>query len=495
MKRFRLNFLRHNKIARKLTLYFAAALLAFAVLIGSVFFFLFQQHTIKIAEEQLERRASGIAETMANYIEGSQEREFPPPDRMRFANYIHNLSELAMADVWIVDSNLNIFTPAEAPGKDFRFSSLPPNAEKLIRSAFSGTTTVSESFNSVLTAKALTVGTPIVNSDGETVGVVLLHSPISGTEAAAREGSLILLISISVALGISIALAVVFSLTFTKPLKIMKQTALQLAEGDYTVKTNIRQKDEIGELAHILDGLSVRLLKASQESEKLEAVRREYVANISHELKTPITVIRGSLEALCDGIITEPEMVKEYHDQMLAESKGLQRLVGDLLDLSRLQNVDFAIEMTRVNLCEVLADIDRSCKNLAQDKRVEVRLSMPEQPCMVTGDYGRLRQLFMIIADNAVKFSHPGGEVHIRMRAENEKIRLTITDRGKGIAPEELAHIFERFYKTKSPENVSGTGLGLAIAKEIALRHNALLSADSSEREGTVFTLVFLAEK
>ncbi|MPN49112.1 Signal transduction histidine-protein kinase BaeS [bioreactor metagenome] len=130
-------------------------------------------------------------------------------------------------------------------------------------------------------------------------------------------------------------LSIAFSFGFTKPLNRMKQTALLLAKGDYTAKTDIHQKDEIGELALNLDVLSDRLDAETRESEKLHQLRRDFVANISHELRTPVTVLRGSLEALCEEVVSDPEQVKNYHRQMLKESIYLQRLVNDLLDLSR----------------------------------------------------------------------------------------------------------------------------------------------------------------
>lgn len=127
----------------------------------------------------------------------------------------------------------------------------------------------------------------------------------------------------------------------------MKKIAERLAERDYSARTNIKQNDEIGELARTLDILAERLELADAESQKLEKLRREFIANISHELRTPVTVIRGSLEALRDGVVTEKADVEEFHEQMYKESLFLQRLINDLLDLSRLQNTDFPIENHR----------------------------------------------------------------------------------------------------------------------------------------------------
>ena len=260
-----------------------------------------------------------------------------------------------------------------------------------------------------------------------------------------------------------------------------------LAAGNYTAKTGVQQRDEIGELAATIDILSERLDLASRESERLNKLRRDFVANISHELRTPVTVIRGSLEALCDEVVTDPEQVKSYHRQMLNESMFLQRLVNDLLDLSRLQNTDFKIEMEKISLCDVLSDVVRSARHMAQNKNIEIRQEHDAQMCTAFGDYGRLRQMFLIILDNAIKFSPQGGVVTVSLKDKT----VSISDNGIGIAQEDLPYIFDRFYQVKSEKNKNGTGLGLAIAKQIADRHNIHVIVNSRQNEGTAFQFQF----
>lgn len=285
----------------------------------------------------------------------------------------------------------------------------------------------------------------------------------------------------------SFLLSLVFSLSFTKPLATMKKTALQITNGEYTAKTNIKQDDEIGELANTLDILAGRLDEASRESEKLETMRREFIANISHELKTPITVIRGSLEALVDKVVTDDSKVEEYHMQMLNESKYLQRLVGDLLELSKLQSMDFVIEKNEISICDVIEDVTRSAGHLAKKEGVKIIFIKKIDDCKIIGDYGRIRQMIMIILDNAIKFSPRNETVHIVL----ENGRLSIKDNGVGISAEHLPYIFERFYKSRSEKNKIGTGLGLAIAKKIADRHDIELRVKSIEGEGTIFIFVW----
>lgn len=474
-----------NKIVYKLVAYFTAALLIFAIAISGIFFSLFRSHTIELHKEELKQRAIKISETLSSL--GNNGTGMGMGRGGGYGAYVRFLSDIAMSDVWIVDENLDILTGGMMHPNVNTTAQLPPDAGEIVAEVFDGNTEFSESFSSVLDTPTLTVGTPI-KRDGAVIGAVLLHAPVQGIDTAISKGFTLLMISMGIALLIAIMLSIGFSITFTRPLKQMNTAAIRLAAGDYTIKTDIRQRDEIGTLAGNLDILSERLDQSSRESERMEQMRRDFVANVSHELKTPITVIRGSLEALRDGVVTGEAQVREYYEQMLGESKNLQRLVGDLLDLSRLQNTDFQLEMGNISLCDVVSDAVRSARGLAQQKGVELILENNGAGCTVWGDYGRLRQMILIIVDNAIKFSPRDGRVYITLSQDGD-ITLSIRDQGKGIPQRDLPYIFDRFYKTKSPENETGTGLGLAIAKEIALRHGAKLQAFSEEGRGSEFVL------
>lgn len=469
----------NNKIALKLSLSFALALIIFSIIISGVFLVLFKQYTVDLHKTQLQNYAQSLAQSL------SSGRRY---NGMGYGAHLYFSSEIMGYNVWIVDENMNVITPRNMQHHkmmhaNYTFSELPPNASEVIREVFQDKTVFSEGFSDVLSQLTLTVGVPIKDANGKVWGAVLLHSPVEGTTDGIYQGLMILGISIILALIIVLALAILFSYFFTKPLTKMKSVAMQLAEGNYQAKCNIKQKDEVGELANVMDLLAGRLDEASKESLKLEQMRKDFVSNISHELRTPVTVIRGSLEALCDKIITDPNQIDEYHLQMLNEAKFLQRLVGDLLDLSRLQNPDFAIEKQELNLNDVISDVVRSARQIAKNKNININIDLENPNLKISGDYGRLRQMFLIILDNAIKFSFENNKVDVLVKNDT----IIIRDYGIGINEKDLPHIFDRFYKTHGEHNKVGTGLGLAIAKQIAERHNIELIAQNNFDGGAKF--------
>jgi len=470
-----------KKIVWKLVASFAAVLLLYTAILGTVFVSMFRKHTIAINRSSMEKRAVSIAETLALYESGEgevQQYGMGMGHHMMggYGAYLRFLDQVAMATVWIVDNDRNLISAGHdgvTSGEE-----LPENAEKIISRVLEGEITYGEEFSGLLNAPTLTVGVPIRTADGIS-GAVLLHSPVSGVNEAVLQGLFALAAGAVIALVLAGMAAVWQSYRFTNPLRRMSDAAGCLAEGDYTAKTGVNQADEFGQLAQTIDLLSERLTEARKQQEALDKMKQDFVANVSHELRTPVAVLRGSLEVLRDETINTPEEIREYYDQMLAESRHLERLVNDLLDLSRLQDDQFSLKMDEVNLCDVLRDTQRSIRRSAKEKELQFLVNCPLEECIVNGDYGRLRQLILILLDNAVKFCKQQGTVELTLEKEKEGCLITVTNDGEEIPSEAIPHLFDRFYKTNSFQNHSGTGLGLAIAKQIADRHHAQIRVES----------------
>ena len=218
---------------------------------------------------------------------------------------------------------------------------------------------------------------------------------------------------------------------------------------------------------------------------------RDFLSSVAHELRTPVAVIRGSLEALCDGVVCGNDQVEEYHHQMLSESIYLQRLVNDLLEYSRLQNREFEILKEKMNVCDLISDVCRSIRQIADSKQILISREEEVSLYCIEGDYERLRQMLIVVLDNAVKFSEPGGRVTVRNRLEDGRLVIEISDTGCGISEENIKDIFLRFHRSVSDKNRTGSGLGLAIAKEIASRHDTEIKVISEVGKGTTFSFIF----
>lgn len=471
-----------STIRRRLLIYFTAALLLYALVVGAVFLPLLRNQAMADYRSYMESQAASIAESVSSFMDGSA----ATPGKNNggaggYGAYLRFVDDISMADVWIIDSEMNLVT-GNNQTQTLDFGSLPENAGEVIRNAFEGTTSFSDGFGSVFDAPTLTLGMPI--RSGETIlGVVLLHAPVAGIQDATWKS--LGLLGVSTLAGLFLAVLLVFYLasSFTRPIKTIKRTAMDLSESRLDARTNLSDEGEIGELAGALDDLGAKLEAADAQSKELDQLRRDFVANVSHELNTPVTVLRGSLEALQDGIVTDPDQVRTYYGNLLRETLSLQRLVRDLLELSRLQSTGFAISPEALDLAAPLGDAVQSVRALAEAKGIPLNYQSDGAPHPFLGDYGRLRQMFLTVLDNAVKYSGPGQTVDVELRGDAVAIR----DQGPGIPPQDLPHLFDRFYRARTGNQSEGSGLGLAIAKEIADRHGFAVTVESTPGQGTAF--------
>lgn len=233
-----------------------------------------------------------------------------------------------------------------------------------------------------------------------------------------------------------------------------------------------------------------RKSKKNTVSDRLEAERDRFLSDVAHELKTPLTVIRGCAEVLGDGAVSE-ELFPEYCRRILEETEAMSRLVSDLLDVSRLRAGRIRFEPRDVSLEYLAQSVCESLGIPAEKKGVKVvfeaRASLP----VLSLDYDRIRQLLVILTDNAVKHTPAEGTVTVSLDRVGGRVLLRVSDTGHGIAPEDLPYVFERFYKADASRGglPAGSGIGLSIARQIARLHDGEISVESRENAGTCFTV------
>lgn len=231
--------------------------------------------------------------------------------------------------------------------------------------------------------------------------------------------------------------------------------------------------------------------KSKGETTPVADPRDRGLSEVAHELKTPLTVIRGSVEALADGAVPA-EMTSEFYARILRETDGMTKLINDLLEATR-EGDKFRFDPQKTDLSDLVTAVCGDLSPVAEKKGVLLTCNVQKRPLTATVDPDRFGQLTVIFLDNAIKHTAPGGRVTLTVEQKGKRILLRIADTGSGIAPEDLPHIFDRFYKAP-PERgglATGSGIGLAVAKKIADLHHAVIDVESKPGKGTRFTVSF----
>lgn len=479
----------YQKLLFQLFLYFAFVVCMFAVILSLMYMRLYSENTINSFRISLANKATRISQKVSIY---ARER-----DTSGFTAYYEAIGSFfnqeEKTDIYII-SNPNSSNRLDDDFTNYNSDSLnseelPEATLKVLEAAFQGKSASNTGYDEIYCRQVVRVAVPIVDVLGNVSGAIMIMSVPQDQQLVDNSIKYIIISSIS-ALIISFIVSLFIARKFTGPISAMRKVALKLSEGDFEAKTNIHRGGEIGELAKTIDVLSVKLKENEEIRNNMEQTRRDFFANVSHELRTPITVIRGYSEMLADGVCTKEEKKMQYYERMRNECQSMERLVGDLLTLSKMQNPDFEIEKEPVNIVQIFQDIIRGIHVVAAKKNILIEIKYNKDCILMLGDYDRLRQMFLIILDNAIKFSNENSHIEISLD-EHTKITVSVTDHGIGISPEELPFIFEKFYKSKLRQNAQGSGLGLVIASQIAKKHNGEIKVESELEKGTTFTFSF----
>ncbi len=473
---------KYNRLFMKTYISFAAVITVFALLLGVLYMRMYEEATIENYEQQLTKKAQAISKRCSTYFQDHQASEWWA--------YLIMLSELEGTEIWSVSNPDASYPLISSMSIGLEDESLTTEYVEMARIAFGGQVEIRTQFSSYHECDIVTVCVPVQGINGEVAGAILLNSQVESQKEIVNSSWYMILMSGMVALMISFVIAIPFARSMAQPITSMRSTAMELAAGNYEAETGIVRYDEIGELATTIDFLADKLAENEVERKNMEQMRMDFFANVSHELRTPITVVRGYTESLVDGVVSDEERRQQYYARMLSECQSMERLVGDLLLLSKMQNPDFLVEKEPVTLQQVFNDLKRTAGVIADEKNIEIVVKQPDTPCVMMADYVRLRQMFVVIVDNAIKFSRENSSVYITME-EDKNIRVSIRDEGIGISEEELPNIFEKFYKSKLRQNAKGSGLGLAIARQICLKHDGTINVESKMGEGTTFTFTF----
>ncbi len=452
----------------RLTALFVAVVLVFGLVSIGLAVRLFQDVTRKQSVEELRREATGLAALYAESALRSSDEGAKAPE------FAAAKLELATGDeLYYIGASL-------FPGQRFGLTRLPRNAlggAKLDRDQ----QVIVEFTPPGETRRLIAAAQPVQLVRGtEPFGWLIVAKP----ETELREQWLTLFGRLALALAVGIALGGMLFLwlsrRLTEPVRVLTRATEEVAAGRYDVEIpEARGGDEIALLSQRFRGMVAQLAEAEQ-------LKRSFLMSVSHELRTPLTAIRGHVEALREGIVSEPEQVQVSLDIVAAETDRLERLVGDVLDLAKLQAHRFTVRHEEVDLERVLDQAYGAFSEEARRREIDYRLSGANAAPVIVSDGDRVLQVITNLLSNAFRWTPDGGRIELQLESSNGTVSVDVLDTGPGVPPAQQRRIFEAFVS----QDADGTGLGLPIARELAVALGGGIEMQSESGAGSRFRLV-----
>lgn len=344
-------------------------------------------------------------------------------------------------------------------------------------------------FYGMFDEEMLSVITPITYHF-KTRGYILIHTPMS---LLVRERDQLLnttYLTFLMIFLLSLLILALFTITVYLPLMKINEAARQYASGNFKYTLDLESTDEIGQLGNTLNYMA-------HELGEMDDYQKKFIANISHDFRSPLTSIKGYLEAILDGTIP-PEMQEKYLNIVLMETERLNKLTGSLLALNSFDTKRNMLDITHFDINAVIKNTVSSFEGRCRERHISIELLFDARQQFVAADMGKIQQVLHNLLDNAIKFSPNDSVITIETTLRHEKVFISVKDEGIGIPRESMKKIWERFYKTDPSrgKDKRGTGLGLSIVKEIINSHGEHINAISTEGVGTefIFTLPHVAE-
>ncbi len=394
-------------------------------------------------------------------------------------DFVSEFSEKSSAEVWVIDKSGKVIVSSSGFG--ISYPEMPDYYEALDskdESLFTSWEGKIESGEKIMAV------TTLIKDDNSTVrGAVRYITSLDAVDSQlitvyCMIGFVFLIIALIVLIS-----GFIFVSSIVKPIKEINETTKLIAGGNMDARIDhYLYKDEIGELCNSINNMAAEISTADR-------LKNDFISTVSHELRTPLTAIKGWGETILQVSDTDPALTQRGMNVIIDEATRLSGIVEELLDFSRIQNGALSL---RIEKMDILAELDETVfafKDRATREGVDLVYNAPDLPAPMDGDADRIKQVFVNILDNALKYTKQGGKINVTADVADDKIKITISDTGCGISAEDLPHVKEKFYKTNM--TVHGSGIGLAVADEIVKLHKGTLDIDSVLGEGTTVTLGF----
>jgi len=443
-----------------------------------------ENYLIQKEATELSRECALITTEIKGYFSVPSQ---PLPDLQK---EMERASRFLSAEIWIVDANgqmlldsSNALTHAMAQIEQ------PFLIEGFSISDFGNSYYQTGTFYDCFEEETLTVFSTLTNNY-KVQGYVFLHVPMSVVLSQTEEIVDITSLSVIIILISTFVLIIVFTIIVYRPIRKITKTAERYARGDFSAQIKVNSNDEIGYLADTLNYIAATL-------GTMEEDQRKFISNISHDFRSPLTSIKGYIEAMLDGTIPV-EMQEKYLNIILFETERLNKLTQNILDLNKFGHNGISLDISEFDINQLIRNTTMTFEGICNKRGLSFDLYLTGKELFVKGDMGKIQQVLYNLIDNATKFSHNNTSITIETNIRNEKVFISVKDKGIGIPSDSVKKVWERFYKTDQSRgrDKKGSGLGLAIVKEIVQAHNENINVISTEGVGTefIFTLP-LSEK
>jgi Signal transduction histidine kinase len=467
--------------SRMLASYLAAEILVL-VLLGFVSGTISRNHYLSVTKENLIREADEINKIAIDEYISSEKRPIAREKIFAIVKQFDALLQLYFDDESIGKASFFDYQTSDKwrVSVETDFSEITKNASSEKSGEY---TFYFDVLSDYIGSRTMTLSRAISDTGGKTYGRIVLHYNMDDIYGMLGELYNDIVFAAVLALIVIALITYLITRRITKPVTIMTNTVNAFSRGDYKKRIRLKQKDELGKLGESFNEMADKVAG-------LEKTRREFVANVSHELRSPLTSMRGFLEAMEDGVIPEEEYSK-YINIVLDENKRMTGMVNDLLDIARIESGQSKLNRTVFDITELIGRVLITYESRINAKKVEVNALLPGASVYVDADEDRISQVLHNLIDNAIKFlPENGGRLGIQLIADKHAARVSVSDNGAAIPEDDLSRIFDRFYKAEKAHTYSsgsGTGLGLSIVKLIMDQHGEEISVSSDERE-TRFT-------
>ncbi len=390
------------------------------------------------------------------------------------------MDSILNARIWIVNAEGYIVSDTRAPLNRRQAINVLEAFPDFLNYTFSENTVMP----GILSEASLSVVVPVVNNF-KTRGYVVLHSPLSEV----YKETIFFVDTINIALiifALILALCLIYLYYVTVvPLRKIMRAATEYADANYDFKIVLKRQDEFKDLANSLTYMA-------KEISNLDEYQKKFIANISHDFRSPLTSIKGYAKAMEDGTIPY-ELKDKYLNIILFESERLEKLTTSLLELNNLSNKQVILDISSFDINQIIKKTAESFEGICKEKKITLKLSLFSLESFVDADQSKVQQVLYNLIDNGIKFSPINSDIHITTIERGDKVLISIKDSGTGIAKDDLKKVWDRFFKTDHSrgKDKTGTGLGLAIVKEIITAHDENINVISTAGVGSefIFTL------